>query len=90
MFEDSEVEGLLVRLNTPGYRMIGFDTDPADQVGLETKHESGQGCLIGRNIESQILPCYEPPTPPSPPWLRERERNKENEGENEGKQKQQV
>ena len=34
VLEDAEVERFLVRLDTPGDGIVGFDIDPADQVGL--------------------------------------------------------
>lgn len=35
VLKDAEVEGLLVRLDTPGDGMIRPDIDPADQIGLK-------------------------------------------------------
>lgn len=34
MLDDAEVDGFLMWLNAPGYRMAFVDFDPADNVGL--------------------------------------------------------
>lgn len=54
MLKDAEVEGFFMRLNTPGDGMIGFDIDPADQVGLKTQEASQRKTALSRGLKNRV------------------------------------